>query len=124
MYITFQEIKYINITLTKINNNYTCLKLRKNLIIFCSNPDNGTKQASKQTFQTNVPYHRIKKQIQWITVFFTECVPTINILSNKLHMKVKFTRITKKYQIFFKDLINNLHFSQTFTFYTISNAIT
>ena len=36
--------------------------------------------------------------------FITEYVPTTNILSNKLHMKVKYTRINNKYQNFFQRL--------------------
>ena len=37
-------------------------------------------------------------------LFITEYVPTINILSNKLHMKVKYTRIIKEYQNIFQSL--------------------
>ena len=36
--------------------------------------------------------------------FITEYDPTINILSNKLHMKVKYTKINNKYQNFFQRL--------------------
>ena len=97
MYITFQEIKYIKIRLTKMNNSYACLKLRKIKSYLVPTRTMGQNKLLSKPFKQMFHITEIKNKFVGI-LFITEYVTTINILSNKLHMKVKYTRIIIKYQ--------------------------
>ena len=75
-------------------------------------------KAFKQTFHIT----DIKHNIIGIP-FITKCIPTINILNCRIHIKDKYTRMKNIALTFFQKK-NNHHFSLNFTPYTTRNGNT